>query len=163
MTMTTPLGGMRGTLLLINLVQLVMSDYCLSLDRIARERYEEKLGLLRLKVNDDPYASWNADSFIDDMTLWPPVEFGHFFCYFVERSGVYTKRELMQWKSLEAYNYFQSGHVHTVKLWKCNNDSSIAKAMVNPGQSTPDKAHEAWIALKKDGEVITAQCTCMAG
>ena len=44
----------------------------------------------------------------DDMTLWTLLEYGHIFCYFVQRPGVYTQQELMQWKSLEAYNYFQS-------------------------------------------------------
>ena len=51
------------------------------------------------------------------MTKWPSVEYGHIFCYFVERPGVYTRRQLMQWKSLEAYNYFQSGHVRKVQVW----------------------------------------------
>ena len=32
------------------------------------------------------------------VSLWPPVEYGHIFCYFVERRGVFTRSELMHWK-----------------------------------------------------------------
>ena len=52
------------------------------------------------------------------MRLWPPVEFGHIFCYryLIERPGVYTRQELLQRKQLEAYNYFKSGFVRTVEV-----------------------------------------------
>ena len=44
---------------------------------------------------------------MESMILRPTVEYGHIFCYFVEQPGVFTKKELMNWKSLEAYNYFR--------------------------------------------------------
>ena len=83
-----------------------MSDYYKQLDPIARKRYAEKLCLLNLKEDDDPYLSNNSSKFTGDMSKWPPVEFGHIFCYFIERPGLYTKKELLQWKSLDGYNYF---------------------------------------------------------
>ena len=43
--------------------------------------------------------------FVESVTLWPTVEYGHIFCYFVERPGVFTTKGLM--KCLEAYNYFR--------------------------------------------------------
>ena len=95
------------------------------------------------------------------MTKWPPVEYGHIF-YYIERPGVYTRRQLLQWKSLEAYNYFTSGHVRTVKIWPLAR-LSIIMAFVNPSQSLADKAHQAWVRVRYDGEIITAHCTCMAG
>jgi len=64
-----------------------------------------KLELLGLSAQGDPYAACNTDKFEDDMTLWPSLEYGHIFCYFVQYPGVYTQQELMQWKSLETYNY----------------------------------------------------------
>ena len=96
------------------------------------------------------------------MTKWPPIEYGHIFCYYIERPGLYTRRELMQWKSLDAYNYFQSGHVRLVKVW-CVKEVKIVMAHVNPSQRAPDKPHYAWVATRKEGEIITAHCTCMAG
>ena len=139
-----------------------MSDYFKKLDPISKERYIERLRMLDLKESDDPYADSNNDKFKDDMTKWPPVEYGHIFCYFIERPGLYTRRQLMQWKSLDAYNYFQSGHVRPVRIW-CLEHVCILMALVNPSQNAPDKAHNAWVATRKDGDIITVHCTCMAG
>ena len=101
-TCATPLGGKDGT----------------RRDRegvlIAQRRYIAKLQLLDLAEEDDPYAQQNSGKFVDDMSKWPAVEYGNIFCYYIERPGVYTRRHLMQWKSLEAYNYFKSGHVREV-------------------------------------------------
>lgn len=137
-----------------------MSEYFSSLDPVAKARYKKKLEVLGLGQKDDPYATCN---FVQELTRWPPIEYGHIFCYFVERPGVYTQQELMQWKSLDAYNYFQSGHVREVKLWAINTDRYILKALVSPSQRSPDQAHEAWIGVKGDGQIITAHCKCMAG
>ncbi len=104
-----PLGG--KFLRLHQLAQPRMSEYCKSLEGVAKQRYRKKINLLGLQEEDEPYSERSLLKFIDDLTLWPPVEYGHIFCYFVERPGVYTKQELMQWKSLQAYNYFQSGLV----------------------------------------------------
>ena len=131
-----------------------MSDYYLSLDPVAKARYGKKLEVLGLgQKKDDPYAACNTGNFVEELTCWPPIEYGHIFCYFVKRPG----------ESLDAYNFFQSGHVREVKLWAINSDRYILKALVNPGQRSPDQAHEAWIGVKGDGQIITAHCRCMAG
>ena len=93
-----------------------MSEQYKSLDPAARARYLAKFQVLGLKEADDPFATWNNSKFEDNMSLWPPVEYPHIFCLIVERPGVYTQQELMQWKSLEAYNYFKNGHVRTGDL-----------------------------------------------
>ena len=138
-----------------------MSDYFVSLDSVAKERYRQRLDLLGLDEKSDPYR--NAEDLVDDMTLWPPVEYGHIFCCFIERPGFYTQQQLMQWKSLEAYNYFVSGHVRSVMVRIVTPTCCVLKALVNPSQSSPDKAHEAWVAVKSDGQIMTAHCKCMAG
>ena len=97
------------------------------------------------------------------MAAWPPVEYGHIFCYCIQRPGVYTQQELMQLKSLGADNYFQSGFVRAVKVWCINSRQCILYAQVNPSMRSPEKAYEAWIAVKTDGTIITAHCKCMAG
>ena len=128
-------------------------------DPVAIKRYQDKLKLVGLHENEDSFA--NVQLFTDDMRLWPPVESrdGHIFCYFIQRPGVYTQAELMQWKSMDPYNYFRSGHVHEVKVWNLSS-CCILLARVNPSQSSPNNA---WIAVKTDGNIITAHCTCMAG
>jgi len=98
------------------------------------------------------------------MTKWPSVEYGHTFCYYIEHPGVYTRQQLMQWKSMEAFNYFQSGHVREVKVWPLSNSPScILMAYVNPSQNAPEKAHCAWVGAKLGGDIIALHCTCMAG
>jgi len=137
-----------------------MSDYFKSLPPVAKERYLAKLKCLSLKEEDDPFASTN---FVDDLCLWPSVEYGHIFCYFIMRPGVYTQQQLLQWKSLDAYNYFRSGHVRTVEIWAPSNTFCFLRSKINPSQNSPDNAHQSWVAVKPEGEVITAHCTCMAG
>ena len=56
------------------------------------------------------------------------------------RPGVYTQQELMQWKSLEVYNYFDSGHIGVVKIWAISSSNCVLKALVNPSQRSPDDA-----------------------
>ena len=138
-----------------------MSSYFKALPLVASERYLAKLHLIGLKEEDDPYI--NENRFIDDMSVWPPVEYGNIFCYFIERPGVYTQQQLLQWKSMDAYNYYKSGHVREVLVWVVNKSVCVLTAKVNPSQATPLKTHHAWVAVRSDGEVITAHCTCMAG
>lgn len=138
----------------------MMSEYYKCLPPVAKRRYLSKLETLSLKEEDDPFAS---SKFIDDLTLWPPLEYGHIFGYFIQRPGVYTQQQLLQWKSLDAYNYFRSGHVRTVEIWAPSSVLCLLRGKVNPSQNSPDNAHHSWVAVKTDGQVVTAHCTCMAG
>ena len=79
-----------------------MGYYFKSPDPITKKIYVEKFHLLELGESHDSYAGRNNDIFEDDVTRRPPVEYGHMFCYFIERPGLYTRRQLMQWKNLEA-------------------------------------------------------------
>ena len=141
-----------------------MSDYLQSLDLVAQRRYTDRLKILGLNKKDDPYLRDNQKKrFVDNMAKWPPVEYGHIFCYFVQRPGVYTQEELLQWKSLKGYSYFQSGFVRTVKVWNVNFKQCILHAMVNPSMKSLDKPYECWIAARSNGAIVTAHCKCMAG
>ena len=88
-----------------------MSDYLRALCPVAKSHYLKKLSVLGLKKRDDPYAETNVAKFVDDMSSWPNIEYGNIFIYFIERLGVYTQRQMVQYKSLDAYNYFKNGHV----------------------------------------------------
>ena len=117
--------------------------------------------MVTLRVGDDPYKP--NSSFQSSLVGWPNIEYGHIFSYLITRPGVYTLEQLLLWKQLEGYNYFQSNHVRTVLMKKVNKDICVLKAFINPSQSSPDKPHEAWIIAKSDGTVVTAHYTCMAG
>lgn len=73
---------------------------------------KEKLETVGLSLDDDPYCL--DDRFSSNMTSWPKTEYGHIFTYFITRPGTYTQQELLSWKQMEAYNYFESGYVRTV-------------------------------------------------
>ena len=88
------------------------------------------------------------------------------FIYKDTTVGTYTQEQLLSWKQLEAFNYFQSGYVRTVYSWEFNHGGvkcCMLKAKVNPSQKAASNAHEAWIITKKAGDIICSHCTCMAG
>ncbi|MCG8623863.1 MAG: hypothetical protein MJE68_17960, partial [Proteobacteria bacterium] len=67
------------------------------------------------------------------MTQWQKIEYGHMFAYFISRPGTYTQEQLLSWKQLEAYNYFENGHVRTVLSMAIGGGSCVVlKAKVNP-------------------------------
>lgn len=139
-----------------------MSEYFQCLQGPARVRYLEKLHLVGLEGSGDPYSEANSSKFTDDLTLWPAVEYGHIFGYFITRPGLYTQEHLLAWKQLDAYNYFQSGYVRKILVWSLGN-IRLLKSLVNPSQRSPDSAHHCWLAAKRDGTIMSAHCTCMAG
>ena len=88
-----------------------MSNYFESLDAKAKERYHEKLSCVGLSIQDDPYLPTNNARFVNDMANWPWIEFGHIFAYFITQPGVYTQEQLLSWKQLDAFNYYQESSV----------------------------------------------------
>ena len=100
------------------------------------------------------------------MANWPQIEFSHYFAYFITRPGVYTQEQLLSWKQLDAFNYYQEGYVRTVFSFGFSHHGKslvMLKAKVNPSQRSPDDAHEPWIIAKFEGDIVCAHCTCMAG
>ena len=61
----------------------------------SKVRYAEKLKLAGLSLEEDPYDYRNNNNYKDDMTAWPPLEYGHIFTYFIRRPGLYTQEQLL--------------------------------------------------------------------
>ena len=100
------------------------------------------------------------------MSLWPNVEYGHIFAYFIERPGIYIKEQLLSWKQLESYNYFHNGYVGPVRVWHFGHGKKkyrLLKAFVNPSKKIPKHGHNPWLIVTPQGQVVSAHCTCMAG
>ena len=117
-----------------------MSESYKSLGSSEKARYIAKLEAVGLTLEDDPYAKESGGKFDTDMTSWPPLEYGHIFAYFITRPGVYTLEQLLSWKQLEGYNYFQSNYIRTVYARMIGNGEAalcILKAHVNPSQRNP--------------------------
>ena len=158
--MCGPAPGWQNTRIFVS----VMGEYYESLNEEEKIRYRNKLEAVGLSIKDDPYSKNNEDKYIDSMSNWPRVEYGHIFRYFIERPGLYTQEQLLSWKQLDSYNYFQSGYVRTVLSCAFGgNKYRMIKSGVNPSQNAPTKCHHVWIITQEDGVVISGHCTCKAG
>ena len=94
-----------------------MSDYFNSLGVTEKERYIAKLEIVGLTLERDPYLPANVGSFVTDITGWPQLEYGHIFAYCIRCPGTYTLEQVLSWKQLDAYNYYQinylcEDHIH---------------------------------------------------
>ena len=67
------------------------------------------------------------------------------------------------YKSLEAYKFFQDGWVQTVMHMKIEGDVLLMRSDVRPSYRTTSEPHKLWIAVKSNGNVLAGQCNCMAG
>ena len=72
----------------------------------AKSRYLEKLKLVNLDLC--PYQI-PADSWKNDPTKWPALEYPDIYHYLVETPGIFTRESMKNRKSLEAHNQFISG------------------------------------------------------
>ena len=77
-------------------------------------------------------------------------------------SGIYSPEAMENYKSLDAYRYFISGWVQTIKH-VTRNSIFIAKCEVRPSYRRSDNPHVPWVALSPTGSVIAGHCTCTAG
>ncbi|KAM3914026.1 uncharacterized protein RB166_019203 [Leptodactylus fuscus] len=139
------------------------SAYFKSLDIGDQARYKEKL-TIEGKEGPDPYDNRNKDKFVNDCTLWPTVQWPHLYDYLVKSPGPYTGESLKAFKSLEAFNYFQSGKIYKVLIHKPESSIlyRIVLATVAPGQRNGNP-YECWIVCHENGEVFSAHCQCIAG
>ncbi|KAG0437562.1 hypothetical protein HPB47_017385 [Ixodes persulcatus] len=70
--------------------------------------------------------------------------------------------DVKAYKSLDSYNYLKSGWVGAVLVHEVDQGTVLLKGTVQGSQSV-NGANNVWVCAKKDGEVITGGCTCMAG
>ena len=128
-----------------------------SLDAEAKVRYEKKLQLSGLATC--PYKL-SLEAWIDDVTLWPPVEFPDIVLYLLQTPGKYTREKLKAYKSLEAYNYFLSDWVGTCYYHKItDSEFCVIKAAVRPSQRLSEKPHRPWVGLRQKDGSISVACT----
>ncbi|CAM1298095.1 Uncharacterised protein g2024 [Pycnogonum litorale] len=118
---------------------------------------------------DDPYIMPRAmfQEILDAKTL-PELEFPDIFNYFVNKSSVYTFKQLKAYKSLEGYKYFVSGWIKEILIRRIPaNNVYVVIAKVSHSQRLSDKPLRPWVCdtgyICDAGEVWFAHCTCMAG
>lgn len=91
---------MRLLKLSVRITNLPLLDYDL-------DRYLEKLGACH---GVDPFELIYEES-SSDPALWPKVTVDDRIAYFVYRITFVDSKEMKNYKSLEAHNFFTSGHV----------------------------------------------------
>ena len=146
----------------VSMAEAQLSAYYNDLEEKAKSRYREKLE--KLGGMTDPYLNWQSEASID-WQLWPDVEYPDIFNYLIESPSVYTGESLKAYRSLDAYNYFVSGWVESVcvvEIRSCK-DTYLVTARVRHSQRVSATPVRTWVALKQDGPVVCAHCTCMAG
>ncbi len=79
-------------------------DYYSTLNGPDKEHYRRKLlalhGDSEESPNLDPY-NISKESWTDDPTLWPPLEYPSIYAYLVDTPGEFTREKLKAFKSLE--------------------------------------------------------------
>ena len=135
-------------------------EYFNTLNDESRTRYLQKLEAVKLK--EYPYR-FPADTWKDNPTLWPELEYPEVYDYLINTPGVYTKEAMKSRTSLEAHNQFVSGWLGVVKVMQTKENMYLLTATVPHSQALSDDPLQPWVALQKCGSVICAHCNCMAG
>ncbi len=139
------------------------SQYFFALPVEEKKRYFAKLKCDKVNVSlPDPFNKLLRQEFFStDLSDLPEVSQVHIFEYLVEKECVYTREAFKAYRSLDAYNYFNSGKVKNI-LTYTNGSTCVVYGEIEAGQ-TLSKSYSAWIVAKKSGEVQSGHCTCMAG
>ena len=78
-------------------------------------------------------------------------------------SGLFSREAMENYKSLEAHTFFTSGFVETIEHIKSTTGTFVFRASVRRSWRVTDEPHHTWVAVKENGSVASAHCTCMAG
>ena len=134
------------------------------MDVVAKKRYKEKLEMLGLDMesDDDPLAL-SKSKFTTSPDGWPVIEVGQIIKYFIDTPAAHTDTTQLAHRSLEADNFVKDGFVQTVEHRRTSTGAHILRAGVMRSQTTTKPPHHAWVAVRDNGEVLSAHCTCMAG
>ena len=128
-------------------------------------RYNEKLTVNGKRLLD-PY--YQIKEWKKDLACLPFFTFPDIFVYCVLRTGMYATEQMKAYRSLEAYNYFESGFVQELLTHEARAGSKtvvFVKGSVLPSQRVGQKAqpYVAWVLCEASGVVLGGHCTCMAG
>ncbi|KAH7959629.1 hypothetical protein HPB49_012622 [Dermacentor silvarum] len=142
------------------------SEYLRSLSASDQKRYSEKLFVYGVQC-PDPYGIPESDWIKDDAAkrLCPPVKMTNVVIYLLFSPSQFTPESIENYKSLEAYNYFESGLVRKCRIWRPQGGKiSFTRAEVMPSQTASVKGHDVWLCIDKlTGQVLAGHCQCKAG
>ena len=141
-----------------------ISDYVKSLSNEDAVFYIEKLTVNEV-VLPDPYGVTKSN-WTNNVNEWPDISYPDIYQYFVETSCFYSRAEVKNVKSLDGYQYFVLGHVQPVSFYDPGIQNYVylmAEVLPSQRQSNKKDYYKTYIIAHKNGEILTAHCTCMAG
>ena len=95
-----------------------LSVYTEKLDKAAKDRYQEKVGLISII---DPFLLGGiAKTHSAPPVVFPPVDASDMVSYLVLQTSFLTAQQYKSHKSLEAYNQFVCGWVKDDRAWSLN-------------------------------------------
>lgn len=83
-----------------------MENLLEKLPEAEKKRYKKKIEMFTGRSFEETMDPYKIDGWVDDISLWPPVEYGCIWSYLIDSPGEYTKESLKAYKSLKAYNYY---------------------------------------------------------
>ena len=98
------------------------SEYFKSLSLNDKNWYEKKLTLSDGQTLPDPYSL--SEGWKSDVTLMPDITWIDVYNYLINTPSTFSKESLKAYKSLEAFNFYENGHVqdvsyHSIKEENC--------------------------------------------
>ena len=92
------------------------SQYFNELSDVDKNYYKSKLTLANEKTLPDPYSLPETEWVdLENVEKIPDVDYPVIYTYLIDTPSVYTREAMKVYKSLDAYNFFVSGHVQDVK------------------------------------------------
>ena len=88
----------------------------------------------------------------NDMRIWPNVMYGDVYNFLISSKAV-DGRDMKNFKSLQSYNYFQSGNVGALTHYIYEDKTCLMKAEVRSSQ-TVSRMNNVYVHCMQDGTVI---------
>ncbi|VDI48025.1 Hypothetical predicted protein [Mytilus galloprovincialis] len=111
--------------------------------------------------NLNPPGLDKITTWADDMRVWPNVMYGDVYNFLISSKAV-DGQEMKNFKSLQSYNYFQSGNVGAITHHVYTDNTFLMRAEVRSSQ-TVSRMNSVYVHSTQDGTVKNGWCSCMAG
>ena len=141
-------------------VELGMGVVSSSEDQTRKLKSDYQSRLDQNSISIDP-KTIKEDKKINDEKLWPPIDLGKIFAYIL-RLEEFDYEYIGKYKDQKAFSYYDSGFVDTILFHDSGSDLIFLYCKVQASMSITEH-RDLWIAVKKNGTIITSWCSCMAG
>jgi hypothetical protein len=98
--------------------------------------------------------------------LWPPVSYIDIYKFIMKHGSSFSTNALTAYKAGKGFGYFAADWLKEVDYHEINKTHKhcYLRAQCTPSNAINNEKHVAWVkAVKKDGEVVSAYCSCVAG